>query len=508
MADMLNTRPLDHSQAGMDYKPISGWAVAALSVSGSYVLYVGIIAVTALYTRRPLSPTNGCLPSSGWCWRLRRVRTSSARRGTRVGLKYATMAWWLSVVGGTTFWAYNYASKIALKQQAEVAATEWFDFLKQGKNDPVKLNQAFLRTIEPTRRQNLDPSNTSELDANFGGDQLPGFRNSDLVRYFERNGEDVSVNSLGVSALEQIDTGYKLDYTFRIRSPEGIANLSVILFASEVEIRLEDGGKKMSREWHIVMPQGGLTIESSTTYGRLLQMLQDEARELAVTWVQQYSSKQSAEFYLLTLPARDRTALAAVLDAIRIAMYKIGGLPVPPLALTAIPNVTLTAEEAKSQSVVFNALYANGFFGIVGTVTEEKKNRMREAFRVGMMMRGGDSRLINLETAPQITVANQEVRDTFPVDLALGGGSGGFAGAASGGRVADTRTCRSTDRTLCKGKVQPRVVRRSPGLFDLAATGADWRVARLETTLEPLVAPKQGPGGGGPMPGGPPGGGH
>lgn len=504
MADMLNTRPLDHSQAGMDYKPISGWAVAALTVSSLFVAYIGVISVTALYTNRPALSNDWKFGIIGLVLAIAARLHIKRSEGTRVGLRYATTAWWLSVVGGATFFAYNLASKIALKQQAEVAATEWFDLLKQGKSDPVKLNQAFLKSIEPTRRQNIDPSNTAELDANFGGGPLPGFRNSDLVRHFERNGEDVSVDSLGVSALEQIDTGYKLDYTFRIRSPEGIANLSVTLFASEVEIRLDDGSKKMSREWHIVMPQGGLTIESSTTYGRLLQMLQDEAREAAMTWMQQYSSRQSAEFYLMTLPVRERPALAAVLDAIRIAMFKIGGIPVPPLALTAIPKVVLTPEEAKVESVVFHALYANGFFGI-GTVTEDKKNRLREAFRVGMMLRGGESRLINLETAPQITVTNQEVRYTFPVDMALAGG--GFSGARLVLVSQNPELVAQLTDLYAKGKSSPESLDEAQVTSILQRMPRDWRVARLETTLESLVAPKQSPGGGPPA-GPPPGAGH
>jgi hypothetical protein len=493
MADMLNTRPLDHSVVEIDYKPISAWAVAALTVSGLYALIIGTIAITALYVRQPALSSAWIFAGVGLFLSIIARAHIKRSEGTRVGLRYATIAWWLSVIGGITFFAYNITSKFALKQQAERAATEWFDLLKQSKNDPVKLNQAFLLTIEPTRRQNIDPGNSSELDANFGGGPLPGFRNSDLIRYFERNGGDVSVESLGVSNLEQIDTGYKLEYSFQLRSPEGVANLNIVMFGSE-------GKNIVGREWHILMPPGGMSIKASTTYGRLLRHLQDEAREVAVTWVQQFTAKQSIEYYLSTMPADKRAGLAAVLDAIRIAFQKVAGVPAPPLVLTAIPDVVVPPDEAKDR-IVFHALQANGFFNI-GTVTEDKKNRLREAFRVGMMLNGGESRLVNPDTAPQIRVTGQEIRYTFPVDLSLAGRTGGFCAGRLVIVSQSPQLVAELDDLFGKGKAHPEANDDSQFNLLTQRSPRNWRVIQLETNLEPLAAPKQGPGGGPPgMPG-------
>jgi hypothetical protein len=505
MGDMLNTRPLDQPKAEIDYKPISAWAVAALTVSGIYVLYVGVVAATALHTGRPALSNDYLFALIGFVLSIMARAHIKRSEGTRVGLQYATLAWWLSIVGGGAFWAYNVASRIALREQAKDAATEWFDLLKTygkdskaGKPDStVVVNQAFLLTQEPTRRQGIDPGNASALDANFGGGPLPAFRNSDLVRYFERNGEDISIKSLGVSTWEQIDAGYKLDFTFELRSPEGIANLNVILFGSE--------GKNIAgREWHIVMPQGGLTIQSSTTYGRLVQSLHDEARETAMTWMQLFTLKQNAEYYLLTLPAKDRAPLAAALDATRIALIKVAGMPVPPLTFTAFPKITLTPEEAKSGLAVFHALQARDFFA-VGTVTDDKKNQLRDAFRVAMMMRGGESRLINLETAPQINVTSQEVRFTFPIDMALGGRTGGFCGGRLVLVSQSPQLVAELNDLYGKGKANPEAkIDEAQVSSIMQRYPREWRVARLETTLEPLQAPKQGPGAGMPMAGGGP----
>ncbi len=496
MADMLNTRPLDHSVTEIDYKPISGWAVAALTISGIYIAWAGSIAVTALYYHRPaLSWFVVILAAIGLVLSIVARIHIKRSEGTRDGLKQATIAWWLSVLGGVAFLAYLFASKLALEQQAERAANEWFSLLKEAGSDPVKLNQAFLQTIEPTRRQNIDPADSTGLEAHFGAGPLPSFRNSELLRLFERNGKDVEVASLGVSSLQQTEAGYQLDYTFQIRSPEGIANLNLVLFGSE--------GKNIAgREWHVGMPPGGLTIQSTTTYGRLLLLLQDEAREVGMTWMFAYKAKDSASYYLLTLPADKRAPLAAALDAVRIAIHKIAGLTVPPLSLVAIPDVTLTPNEAKPSDFPFYALNANRFFHF-GTVTNETKRRMREAFRFGRMERGGESRLINLETTPQLLVTPQEIRYTFPVELGIPGTPMGFYG---GRLVIVSRVpelIAELNDLYAKGKA-------NPGAKDETANPLaqrpprNWQAVRLEVNLEPLQAPKQGPGPGA-GPGGPPG---
>ena len=508
MADMLNTRPLDHSATEIDYKPISGWAVAALVISGLFILVVGAIAATALYNKRP---------ALSWFWiilaAIGLVLSIVARvhikrsEGTRAGLKQATIAWWFSVLGGAAFLAYFMASQVALKQQAERAAFAWFKLLKECKKDPSKINDAFLWTQDPAKREGVEPTDLTKLDALFGGGPLPGFRNSDLVRYFERNGEDVEVVSLGISSWEQIDAGYRMECAFRLRTPEGVANLNVILFGSE--------GKNIAgREWHILMPPGGMTFESSTTYGRLLNHLQDEAQQVATTWMRSFSNKESADYYLMTLPASKRRLMLAALDAARIAYQKTlafalqtnAELPAPPLSFTAIPDVTLSPDELKSPDLVFNALQANGFFG-VGAVTEDKKSRLRHAFRIGMMLKGGDSRMVNPDTAGQIYVTPQEIRYTFPVDIALPT----RPPAVYGGRlviVSQTpELVAELNDQYAKGKANPAAADESPFNLLSQRPPRDWRVLRLETNLELLAPPKQAPGGpGGGPPGGPPGG--
>lgn len=512
MADMLNTRPLDHSVTEIDYKPISGWAIAALSIASVYVLVVGTIAVTAFYNRQPTLPTAWLiLAVVGWVLAIVARVHIKRSEGTRTGLRQATVAWWMCVLGGAGFFAYILASKLALEQQALKAANDWFDLLKQSKNDSAKLNEAFLLTIEPTKRQDVDPSNLNELDARFGAGPLPGFRNSDLVRLFERNGNDVEAIPLGVSSWQQIDTGYQIDYSFQLRSPEGMASLTLVLFGSE--------GKNFDgRQWHFVMPQGGMTIQSRTTYGRLLAHLQDEAREFAMVWIQSYAGRQSADYYFMTLPIAQRLLFAVALDATRIVFQKVMAVtfgtnepfPSPPLALTAIPGVALSVNEAKSGSLVFNGLQANGFFGI-GTVTEEKKEQLRQAFATGLILKAGDSRMINLETAPQIVVTSEEIRYTFPIEMGLPGKPQGFCGgrlvlvSQNPQIIAELNEQQAKMKQLLNDPAKPELP-KDESSFNLLGNrpSRDWRVLRLETNLSPLSAPKQpgGPGG----PGGPPGG--
>lgn len=499
MADMLNTRALDHSVTEIDYKPISGWAVAALTVSGFYVLLVGLIAGTALYERRPaLSGFFVILAVIGLILSIIARIHIKRSEGTRAGLKQAAIAWWLSVLGGAAFGAYIYASKLALQQQAESVSREWFSLLKQGKDDPTKLNEAFLLTIPPSRRQGIGPENAAEIDANFGAAQLPEFRNSELVRLFERYGEEVDVVSLGVANWQQIDSGYQIDYSFQVRSPEGLADLNLILFGSE-------GKDFVGRQWHIAMGKGAMTIQSRTTYGRLLNHLQDEAREIGEAWQFNFVKGHFADLFAMTLPTADRKTVAA-LNAVQIAIVKVAGIPVGPISQLAIPTVARQAKDMKSADLLYNALQSNDFFAITEKISEEKKSRLRNAFQLKQMMKGGESKYINLETAPQMSVTPQEIRYSYPIEFMVAGGSGTQPLLCGGRLVIVSHNPQLIAELIdqhAKGKSNPRAKDETPTNLLTSRPARDWRVLHFESNLELLQMPKSTPGPGAGPPGGP-----
>src|SRR5262245_46962964 len=128
--------PLERPASEIDYKPMSGLAVAAMVVTGIYILAIAIIASFALYYRKP---------TLSWSWLflagLGLALTIAARiqirrsEGTREGMKLTTISWWLSVLGGAAFAAYLVASSLALRKQSEDEAQRFFTLLK--KNDPL-----------------------------------------------------------------------------------------------------------------------------------------------------------------------------------------------------------------------------------------------------------------------------------------------------------------------------------------------------------------------------------
>lgn len=510
MADMLNTRALDHSVTEIDYKPISGWAVAALTIAGLYVLIVGTIAATALYEKRPaLSVVWVILAVIGLILSIVARIHIKRSEGTRAGLKQAAIAWWLSVMGGAAFGAYIYASKIALEKQAEDFSREWFTLLKQGKDDSTKLNEAFLLMMPPNRRQGIDPEAAAEL----GAAQWPEFRNSELVRLFERYGDDIAVVAIGVSNWQQIDTGYQIDYAFQVRSPEGIVDLNLILFGSE-------GKDFVGRQWHVAFGKGAMTTQSRTTYGRLLNHMQDEAREVGEAWQFnlghgregfEVNSRQGhiADVYAMTLNPAERKIIAAF-NVAQIGIARAGGLPIGTFSLLANASGIPPTNDSDSEDRLFHALQNNGFFTITEKISDEKKTRLRDAFRFKQIMKAGESRHVNLDTAPQISVTAQEIRYSHPIEFAVPSGNTSKPPIICGGRLIivsqNPQIIAELFEQQAKGKANPTAKDETP--INLLATRPprDWRILRLESNLEPLQMPKTAAAQGGPdglPPGGP-----
>ena len=458
---------IDSPPSELDYRPLSGVAVAAIAVAGLYAIILIITAVSAIVSKRPaLNTTLLYIPIVGIILAIA-ARTHIRRsEGTRLGMQLANAAWWISVTGGIGFGAYYAASYVALRQQSERAAGEWFDLLKK-----KEIDRAFFMTLPPQFRQNINPANPGELESRFGGNQLPGFRNSELARYFFRNGSDVTVESLGISNLEQIDNGYRVDLTYAVRSPEGLNEINLILTGME-------GANFNGREWQVGIGEGGLLVKGLTEFGWLSLELQREAQQIAFDWLAVMQSPHAEDAVLLALPDSDRPLYLSYLLAKRL------GGPMPAAMLLG------QFQGGRVEGNTFDLLSKRGFFVLDKAIPEtvEKRDQFRQVWALGTFVPAAPMRYLNTETSPLLSVSRERVEYMIPLEIRLPGTPIAFArgrlvlGAESPEFVAALYEAK--ERAIQGAPVSDVPIGNS--LSTLPAR--HWRVLRLESNLEPLQA--------------------
>ena len=491
MANSTPLPPVARTDSEIDYKPISGVAVAAVVVSGFFVLFVLSTSIAAMITKRPaLNIPFLFLAGLGLALSIAARAHIRRSEGTRAGLSWASAAWWMSVLGGVGFGAYLGASFLALQKQSNGSAMDWFELLKKNKVD-----HAFVLTLPPLQRpqdyQKLGDDDLGKvLDGRFGAGPLPGFRNSEIARFFQRNGNEVEVVSLGMSDWQQIENGYRVQCSYQLKSPEGVFDLNLALSGTE-------GENLVGRVWHVGV-EGGLSSKGRTSYGRLVLELQDEARGNAIEWLKSASFHDREAIYLATLPTSERVARENAL-VIRRMIEKWLEVYVP-------AYIAPVLADPKVQDVAITDLLARNFFQLEGMplLTEDKKNSFREIWKACIFLPVGATRLQTPESGPQplIAIDAKEIAYRFPLEIGLPGTPISYAKARLVLVSNTPDLLKELQELKAKGKANPGELDKSETQLLKSRTARNWRVERIETDLEPLVAPSR-PGG----PGGPPGGG-
>jgi hypothetical protein len=470
MADLFPVSPVDRPASEIDYKPVSVVAVAALIVSGLFVLIVVVTAISAFVSKRPalnweilLIAVIGLGLSIAGRIHVRRSEE------TRTGLRLTTIAWWSSVLGGVIFAAYYGGSVFALWKQSEKAADDWFDALKKQQFD-----RAFLATIPPMQRQGVNPQNATEIEARFG----PGasaFRGSELVRFFQRNGDGIVVEPRGLGKLEQIDSGYRMQLAYRLASPEGVFDLTPVLTGSE--------GKNFNgREWQI-STDGNLIARSRTTYGRLVLELQNEARFVADNWLKAVRSKMSESVLRGNFRAGEQVELNKALSKKHSPVALLGGLAAAKI------------DQALWQAT-FDELMARSFFNLDGQqlLTEEKKTEFRDTWRLGAFILAGQSpRLQNFERSPQISITDEGIACKILIDMSSSSAPNSGTKGTLVLECDSPEFIKEVQEMKAKGKARPETADETKTELLPSRPARRWRTVRLESSFEPAGPVRAGP---------------
>jgi hypothetical protein len=315
---------------------------------------------------------------------------------------------------------------------------------------------------------------------------------------FQRNGSEVEVQPLGVGTWNQVDSGYQVETGFRLKAAEGTFNLRLVLIGTE-------GENVIGRQWHIIVPDAGLTPASRTSYGRLLDELSTEAEKIAQNWIFTITQqKMPAGAYIETLPLAER----APLRMLQTAAVACPSVP-PEFALLATLS-GLQGNPNPDWDPVFSAMMKRHCFQIEGPVFVEKKKeqelnqRIYESWKLASIVPAGSNRLQNPETTPILTITDSEIVYSFPIEIGLPTSPMTHAK----GRLIVSSAVPSLVREMhdlkIKGKANPETTDATPTELLSTRPNREWRVVRIETNLEPLAAAERPPGPGGPAsPGGP-----
>jgi len=475
---MTNPLPLpqaERSSTETDYQPISGLAIAAIVVSGLFVLIASFTAAIAVWNKRPvLNVWLLGLAVLGLILSIAaRIHVRQAE-GTRTGARLAAIAWWMSILGGAGLGAYMYASVFVLREQSEKVA---FDFLELLKKD--RINDAFIQTIPPLQR----PKNLDELEGRFGSYMLPTFRGSELVRLFMRNGKDVKVSSLGMRSWEQVDTGYRTEMSFRLSSAEGVSEVNFALTGAE-------GPNIIGREWNLTT-EGGLIPKVQTTYGRLVLELQHDAGREVGEWLNHLGVRNRERAYLFTLqPAaraeRENVLLAKQAAAGLLSVYL-------PWGKSTLPPDRQAASGSDPRHAVANELLDREFFVLEGgkLLTEDSKKTFRELWYNGMMLPTGASRMQNAEKTPILTITPEEIVCRYPIEIAMPTLPLTYSKAWLELVSTNPALLQELQVLHVQGLANPDQADMTKGEPLRSRPGREWRLRRIETSLEPLQAPPQ-----------------
>jgi hypothetical protein len=328
--------------SAQDYKPVSGYAVAATVVAGAFVLLLLLVVANALLTKRSaLEYPLLVLPAVGLVLAILARSHIKNSEGTRIGMKLANAAWWVSVLGGAGYGAYLYANEFVLERESAGVADKFFNELKEG-----RIESSFLHLVPPEERDRVSPDAGEGFAVAYAKSGFFEFRRHDIVRLLKRNGKAATIERVGVKDVKQAEGAFHATHIYNLECPDGRFEIQVKMTATEPK----RGGKPV---WQIPSrPAPNIAVKALelSEYGRMTMELELEAFQFARMWTMHLSQNHPVMAQGMTVPETDRVAMD---QAIIAAAVTAGG---PAFAAPLSPDL-LPAERRQARRV---ALYGPG----------------------------------------------------------------------------------------------------------------------------------------------------
>ena len=273
------------------YQPISGWAIAGFTIGCLFTLLVAICAIVGLFQGAPVFfPTwVASFAILGIALSLLGQRQVQNSEGTRAGAKLARIGMWLSLVSGLTYFSYFFFTGEALKGQANAFLMEkgddfsgFFPRIREGGDNPIELDNAFLFTLPPASRTGRAgdplsmrkghdmPSKESQLGS------LTQFREGLFVRpLYKHLGKDAEITPMAVLEWKYEKRSYKVYRIYHIKTKEIEMNVLLAVFSVEPET------SGQGRKWFVNLAESGPIREGKnlTQLGEGIQRLRKHANE-------------------------------------------------------------------------------------------------------------------------------------------------------------------------------------------------------------------------------------
>jgi hypothetical protein len=317
--------------------------------------------------------------------------------GTRTGLRLASYAWWVSMLGGAGFAAYLFANQWVLERKSGQTADDFFKELQAGRTQ-----QAFHDyMIPPEDRGRADPEDPAKPDPvararfeqAYAGNGYLNLKHHDLVRLFARNPNAVQVERIGLRDFGQELGKLRAAHTYRLRCPEGTFEVQVGLIASEAR----RGGLRWQIPAHPAPGITPLSVSELSQYGRLVLDLQTEGERVSAEWINLFNSGRISMAHLMTTPEGFRQPIEAAIT--QLSVFGGGTAATFPLGPALLPaersehwrlkmGPTKTPDGAASPStpvdMPFEDLAHIGFFRqdeLRTPFPEEKWAKLRDLWR-------------------------------------------------------------------------------------------------------------------------------
>jgi hypothetical protein len=485
----LTPIPAAQRPAEPGYQPLSGYAVAAVIVSGVFALALVILVGIGLWSRRtPLSYELLLVPVTGLVLAI--IARSHIRNaeGTRTGVKLANASWWICVLGGAGFAAFLAANDLALRRESRRQSDGLVEALRAGKEQ-----EAYEKyVIPPELRGRADPG-TPEFEQVYDAFGYQPFLNHPVIFALRANGAAAQVEHVGARDIGQEGDGFKATHKYRITIPEGVFTTQFKMVASEPRA----GGKP---QWHVEFGrQLGIAYpewEHMSRYGRLEMETQQDAEKVVGEWLAHLNAHRFGEADLYTRPLAERErglaelGAAAVLAGGPLLAESVGAPGRPRATVEALLKSGLFRKDATGTPLpdAKIAELQTSWSGISITPVNETR-------RAAMGMPEGSDR-------PVLTLTPTGVTVSMPVDVSFGPGMQKVVPASVG--LVCTDPALITPLTAAKAD---GAAARDDGSATLRTIPPrDWRLVWVRSTFEPPPAPTAsgkslgGPGG----PSGPP----
>lgn len=241
----------------MEYRTLSGLALASCVIGVLCAVLLALGGLVAITRSAPLFlPANymvlGVVPLAGIVLGLLagvRIRNSD---GILTGSGLARTGVVLSLMTIIIYGAYHGGITLAQRMRTDAFVRKWLELVAS--NDEAKVTEAFIYTVSPGSRPNLDQDKNSlramiEVDHNGSSDMTGSgpyttFLISTFVRLVRNGGKDCSFSLIENGPPEIVDNGFQMVMLYRVKAP---------LAAFDLQVQVHAAGSNIPdiRKWHV-----------------------------------------------------------------------------------------------------------------------------------------------------------------------------------------------------------------------------------------------------------------